>query len=228
MRTRTVFNPRMRAFLRQRGNDPIIHMRVGRAPIRGMLSAIINKLAVRSHDQFFHLYIIIALNDGTVWRLEKNEQLELYQYKPNKYEELSTTIPIPSSQKITMNLLLSQAIAKFGVQRVFHYSALTTNCQRFIADLLDASNLLTDELRKFILQNVARLVPSWAEKLAQFVTDLAGRAKIAIEGEGTVIKDPHALPVVLGEPVMQRQRKRLVRRANRRGLRGARVLYNRA
>lgn len=226
MRTRTVFNPRMRAFLRQRGNDPIIHMRVGRAPIRGMINAIINKLSVRAHDQFFHLYLIIALSDHTVWRLEKNEQLELYQYKPNKHEELSASIL--ADQKITLNELLARAITMFGPRRIFHYSALTTNCQRFIADLLDASNLFTNDLRKFVLQNVARLIPSWAEKLGQFATDLAARAKIAIEGEGTIIKDPHALPVVLSEPVTRRRRKRLARRANRKGPRGARVLYNRA
>jgi hypothetical protein len=94
---------------------------------------------------------------------------------------------IPLGSQISMNELLSNAIAKFGVARIFRYSAMTTNCQRFIADVLEASGLITNELREYILQNVDRLIPKWAERFAQFTTDLSARAKIAIEGEGRMI-----------------------------------------
>eukprot|EP00952_Eustigmatos_sp_NYUAD-ZCMA_P008483 35301-Eustigmatos_ZCMA.PRE.1 len=67
------------------------------------------------------------------------------------------------------------------------YDAHTDNCQRFVSSVLQANNLMTDELNEFINQDadaVFQRMPSITERLAKFATDTAAVADRVIHGEG--------------------------------------------
>lgn len=134
-----------------------------------------------AHDQLFHLFFVANLGSANIV-LEKNEDINLGIYKPNQLDE-AVTIPTPSGY--TLMKLLSTAIERVPAARLFHYDAFSTNCQRFVIDVIDANRLpISTAARSFILQDVGQLARPWQKKLTSFFTSLANRGKMAIQGEG--------------------------------------------
>jgi len=174
--------PSARKLLALIGTIPVIHIWVGRSPLSSKFQQILNVVASRHHDQLFHLFLIIKLRNGETWRLEKNEEIELARFKAPRFMEIKDAPQPPRDCNI--GLLINNAVSKFGIERLAHYRAFTFNCQQFVCDILEASSMLTDQLRSWILQDVKNLVPSWAEALANRATDLFAHIKYRIEGEG--------------------------------------------
>jgi hypothetical protein len=134
-----------------------------------------------AHDQLFHLFFVANLGSASIV-LEKNEDINLGIYKPNQLDE-AVTIPTPSGY--TLMKLIGTAIERVPAARLFHYDAFSTNCQRFVIDVIDANRLpISTAARSFILQDVGQLARPWQKKLTSFFTSLANRGKMAIQGEG--------------------------------------------
>lgn len=134
-----------------------------------------------AHDQLFHLFFVANLGSANIV-LEKNEDINLGQYTPSQLDE-AVTIPTPSGY--TLMKLIGTAIERVPTARLFHYDAFSTNCQRFVIDVIDANRLpISTAARSFILQDVGQLARPWQKKLTSFFTSLANRGKMAIQGEG--------------------------------------------
>jgi len=134
-----------------------------------------------AHDQLFHLFFVANLGTANIV-LEKNEDINLGHYTPSQLDE-AVTIPTPSGY--TLMKLLGTAIERVPASRLFHYDAFSTNCQRFVIDVIDANRLpISAATRSFILQDVGQLARPWQKKLTSFFTSLANRGKMAIQGEG--------------------------------------------
>ena len=67
-----------------------------------------------------------------------------------------------------------------GEHQFFTYNAFQQNCQAFIADLLRSNGALTPDAQNFVMQDaqtVAKQLPFFVSKVAQFATDTAGRVR---------------------------------------------------
>jgi len=149
--------------------------------------SVINKISGGDavHDQLFHLFIVVILQDGTKIRIEKNEDINIVRYTESQLPEEMMPVPLDLSKGLTIKQLLDQTLATIGEQNFFDYNAFSTNCQRFVFDILQSNHLpISPELQKFILQNVKDLAPDWGQKIAYFLTSVKNRANLAIQGEG--------------------------------------------
>jgi hypothetical protein len=116
--------------------------------------------------------------------LEKNEDINLGKYEPSQIDE-KIKIPIPPHSKLTINRLLDNTVQTFSPERVFEYDPFSTNCQRFVMDILSANKIpLSQQDVDFILQDVKDLIPHWAKKLAHSVSNVYNRLKLVWEGHG--------------------------------------------
>lgn len=180
------FKPSMRELLKKVGQIPIIKIYVCRRPLSSKFSTIINFINKKeTHDKLFHLFLILELQDGQKIMLEKNEDLNIANYKKSNVDEVIEIQSYNQTMMKTINELLKNAIDTYGNKKIFEYDAFSTNCQQFVIDILGGSNIMIDNTTKnFILQDVKDLVPSWAQRLAHGVTSFYNRLKMMIQGYG--------------------------------------------
>ena len=77
------------------------------------------------------------------------------------------------TQKIKINDLLNNSKSKYGEKRFYTYNAFTYNCQDWLINLLNASNMNTPELQNFIKQDVKTLASPKLQKTLHAVTNFA-------------------------------------------------------
>ena len=131
-------------------------------------------------DDIFHLGMIIKLENGKEYVLEKNEVIALYSGKPST---IKSSINVPVNQDITLFELLDRAEIKNG-DKFFFYDAFSNNCADYMIMVLKASRLLTEESRKFIKQDLTKLIeeiPSVSKAIAKGIVNVAGRANQAVQ-----------------------------------------------
>lgn len=185
--TRTNFKPSVREILKNDGDTKIINIRVCRSPVKYGISGavkIINSLEGKppKFDVLFHLYLIIELDNKKVYMVEKNEDINIKLFTP---KEKSECIDIDTPNNLTMNSIFNNTLNKIGNERFFHYDAFSNNCQQFVKDVLISNDIsLNNNQINFIMQDVKDIVPNWAQNATRFITDLANRGKIIIQGQG--------------------------------------------
>lgn len=176
------------------GEYKIKNIKVGRTPLPSVLTKVLNvvslggfnKLLDKSpYDKLFHLFVVITLSNGTVIKilLEKNETLNMKvvsNYNPKGAEYMEVT-DIPSS--LTLNDLLNGVKKRQGSD-LFKYQFERNNCQRFISDLLKGSSLLTNELSKFITQDVKSIFKNYplTRKFINTLTDIGATIDVVKKG----------------------------------------------
>lgn len=186
---RTNFKPVVRKILKEYGDKQITSLSVVRTPLKSVYQFFVKEANKRadlrdiSHDQLFHLFLVVSVGDGNEWVIEKNENINIKKYSPKELDERRHIENV--EEDLSMNILLGRTLEKVGVERFYHYDAFDTNCQRFVMDVLESNNInVSDDLREFIMQNVSNMVPSWIERVVQIATDIANRGETIIEGEG--------------------------------------------
>jgi len=163
------------------GDDNIINLRIGRTPLPSAYTFFLNiislgdfkrKLGRSNHDELFHLFLEITLSNGNRYILEKNEVIQLKQIHelPAKTE----TMDVADTDE-TINSLLLKTLNRIGASKFFFYQALSTNCQKFINDILITNGLSTSENKFFISQDNEKLLSKLSvyRKFLNSVTDLA-------------------------------------------------------
>lgn len=183
VKNRDNFKPSMRAMLAKIGDKMISQIQVGRRPLGAKFSKVVSIFGSKNvpHDKLFHLWTILTI-EGQKYTLEKNQDINLIPFKQTPTDEI---INLQTPQGLTINKMLDNIIRNVGAQRVFDYQATNWNCQRFTIDLLSSSGIpITEEAKKFILQDVSQLMPKWTERLAYGLTSLKNRLDMAMEGYG--------------------------------------------
>ena len=160
---------------------------VGRKPIAKAVDGLLNILSsgefqkgkqALNYDKFFHLFMLLHLDNNETWVLEKNERINISRFSPDPGNELKVVPNVPP--KMTVEQLFSNGLKNMGEFKFFMYNALENNCQDFIMGLLRGNNLVTPEVEKFVKQPIGELVermPKFVGKISQFATDLAAKAK---------------------------------------------------
>lgn len=179
------FPPQFREILLNFGNSHIKNMVVCRTPIEKTIDAIANVISFGNwekakeklnYDNMFHLFLVIRLDDDLVFRLEKNQVLNLEKIDTRFLEQknlqrmdidLRPNVLPPQNFTNMLNSFLSD----FGPENLFLYDAQYANCQDFITKLLESNGLLehsgqigvvsqNELIYKFINQDATALLDS--------------------------------------------------------------------
>ena len=173
----------VRQLIETYGGHRIAAMNVVREPIRGIYQWLLNAVtggrfqqavASAGHDRLFHLAVVIRLDNGMAFTLEKNQKVTVSPSKAYGNESQYRPVRVPPG--LTLARFLDNALRTMGRERFFVYEAFSTNCQDFILNLLHANRMLTPQLQAFIYQDVAGIAKElggiWSH-IFQAITDTA-------------------------------------------------------
>ena len=124
-------------------------------------------------DKLYHTGIII----NGKYQIEKLESPSFKNAKPMLSDSDTETYDIDLKGKsITIGDFIEAGAKKMGAKDFAGYSFKDNNCQYFVKSLLEASGLLTADAKKWVFQDIEKLVeetPSFSKYLMDAVTDTA-------------------------------------------------------
>jgi hypothetical protein len=168
--------PKFRKLLEEVGNEKITKLTLWRQPIS--VNSILKFLKLnKSYDDIFHL----AVNINEKYNLDKQSVLTFERGKPK-----GETLEIPVNKDITIGEMIQKTKERMGKEAYTSYS-VRNNCQQFLLNVLSANGLLTSEARKFIEQDVEKILqdlPAYSEVVANFFTKAQSIVNRLQEGEG--------------------------------------------
>jgi hypothetical protein len=147
------FNKKSKKTLEQYGNQDIKDIKVFREEIKGTLGKV-NSVVLATDGKFYHLGMIITLQDGKEIKVEKNHVVNIEEGSRLKSHHEMIDVDL-QGKKITLNEFLDKAIETMGAHQIFEYSATEgRNCQNFVVDVLKSNGLLTKAVEEFTLQDL--------------------------------------------------------------------------
>jgi hypothetical protein len=190
---RSKFSPAIQSILNKHGDTKIRGATIKRSPVPSLITKALGtispefgkRLKESPYDKLFHLFLVLQLENGKVVVVEKNETLSVTdRYKKRSKEEEEMPVSVPEG--LTLNTALEKTQQSMGTQKFFGYSAKDNNCQDFMIAFLKANNMGNEEVFKFVKQDTAYLFKNLPilRKISNTLTDIAGRANVAMEGSG--------------------------------------------
>lgn len=171
-----------RNILKKYGENTITKIEICRTPIDRVAKTFANLITLGNwddivkragHDEMFHLYSVLTLDDGTELLLEKNERPVLWTSIPQKKD--TTECRDILGLNIPLSTFIERTVERMGLNDYVSYDALSLNCQNFIINHLRANGI--DGLDNFILQDLEGLIretPTFSKYLSKKATDLGG------------------------------------------------------
>lgn len=189
---RKIAPPVIRKFMEENGDAKITSIIVGRKPIQGIIEKVASWLsggvwdknkAKMGYERMMHLFMIITLDNGKKFKLEKNQVVELKMNPEMPTDKITVKPP-----NVTFNEFIANGTKKAeqAGQNLWVYDAVRANCQYFVKWLLSGSGSWNSDVEKFVMQDAEKVIEnlSWFEKVARKVTDIANVADVAKEGKG--------------------------------------------
>ena len=171
---------RLGMLLSKYGDVKIIKLNYSRKPIQKAISTAlsiaslgeVDKLKERNgYKDIYHDGLIIYLESGEVFRLEKNASIELNNFV-NEDNELLFSVPF--NKELTINILLNNA--KEVGQSFYEYDHTKNNCQTFVHTILIKNNLMNSNLEKEVAkqdaQAISATLPKDVNNIMNIATDL--------------------------------------------------------
>lgn len=169
---------------------PIVSVTVCRTPIspvfRGLLNFATNgllqqKMSQLSYDQLYHLYIIVQLQNGVLYRIEKNERVIIQTVNGNtdKVALEERTSELKLNEAIDLMQFIEK-MEKLNIPDIYVYDSFSTNCQHFVQSLLNANGIT--QFDAFVYQNVSSLAPNSIRKIAKLFTNIAAIGDVIRRG----------------------------------------------
>jgi hypothetical protein len=183
---RSDLSPKVKNILSKCGDEIINHLEIQRVPLSKPLMLALNAFSLgqfdknNPYDKLFHLRLSITTYLGN-YTLEKNESINMTCSKPQSFEG-TETMKVPIS-KITINELIDNTRKYMGAEFIPY--SIHNNCQNFVLGVLKGNQLDTPENVAFTKQNVEDIfknMPDYVRKLANTITDIAGRADVVVQG----------------------------------------------
>jgi len=178
-----------REMIKAHGNNIITSIIIVRSPISNILYQTLNNLTLGQLDQrlndynynhLFHLKVII----NNKYSIEKESTIK---FTNNNH------VPTNSETREVKNIPYNLTIAKLCEnclnvmgKEMFSYNAKHNNCQVFIRNLLEASNMYGNEI--FIMQDIKQIFHGFTgtRKIMNTVTDIGNRLNMLSEGAGLI------------------------------------------
>lgn len=183
-------------FLRTRGDFVITDIKIRRDPIMSIINKLLNIISLGKFDKekkrlgfddLFHLSLVITLSDSSQYVIEKNQTINIGGTVPKETDKTELYPVSLDGRRITVNQLIENTIKNVGEDRFLNYDAFSTNCQRFILDILESNNLSDQYAKAFIYQDVSEMIeslPEYINKVAKLTTDTAGMIDRAMQWLG--------------------------------------------
>jgi hypothetical protein len=160
---------RVKNFMKEHGEEKITSLTIARTPIQGAIATAMelasggnfeSSVKKQGYDKYFHLYLII----NGKYKLEKNQNLNIVDYKPQEDEE---QYPLSSPNK-TINEFIQKGIDQVGEKDFFgNYDPLKRNCQWLLMNLLKGNGLYSKAVSNFTVQDTEEL----QDNIEPFVKD---------------------------------------------------------
>jgi hypothetical protein len=181
-------SPSIRKFLEQNGNAKITKIIIGRQPITPFIEKAASWLSFGlwdknkkklAYDKMLHLFMIITLDNGKTFKLEKNHLPEISHATDPGKDSMEIKAP-----NVTLNEFFVNGEKQAGGDKLWVYDAITQNCQYFVKWMLEGSNAYSPEINKFVMQDAAKVIEnlSWFGKLARGLTDAANVVDVIKHG----------------------------------------------
>lgn len=188
--------PKFRKLLETFGDKKVVGLTIVRVPVNSVIKKIVNIISggqldknqkKYNYDQIYHLYLNVFLEGGVAgqpinFSIERNERIDI-----GKVRETGEVIGVlgVKNRDITFKQLIENASSRVGEQ-FFRYDPITSNCQKFVIDILKYSRLLTPETNEFIKQSAEKIFENspTTYKIAKGITGFAARLKTLINGAG--------------------------------------------
>ena len=139
--------------LNEEGNVMINKITIYRKPINSLLNIPVKMMNNLPYDKYYHLFIVVYLDNGKHYRIEKNERINITnKIAFDKYTQFRNILDIP--QNMNMNSMLDNCKTQMGDENFFTYHPFNNNCQVFITNLLTASKIDIFRYYGFINQDV--------------------------------------------------------------------------
>jgi hypothetical protein len=178
----TQYPPQVRNLLMKHGNHKITNIKICKEVVSENTEFLLKALsgpktweeAKKKHgfDRFYHLFVIITMEDGSVLHIEKNEVIRLSENPRPCPNALDLGAP---SQPITVNELMNRTKDRIGDRDFFTYDPLANNCQNFVNQLLRTMGLYNQTAKDFVYQDIKGLredLPGYTKYLAKGLTDV--------------------------------------------------------
>jgi hypothetical protein len=182
-RTAGKLSPKIRKLLEQVGDEKITSIKLFRKPISlSSFAKFIGALKGTAYDELLHLGLIL----NNKYLLDKQEVIH-FERSGGGVPSGSETLDVDVNKDITINELLEKTRKKMGDSAFTSYSARRNNCQDFVQAVLSANGLSSPIYTKFIKQDTESVfenLPSYAEKLSDFVTGAQRVVERVVQGEG--------------------------------------------
>jgi len=185
-----VLQPSARKLLEQVGNEEIKTLEIVRTPLssftKGFLNVIslgqFDKISKKYYDEMFHLSLWI----NGKYNLEKNEVVYFNTKNPKQSNsQVKEVKNIPAG--ITIQQLIDNAKKRMGNENFSNYDAEKLNCQNFLINVLDGSNIGDKADGDFIFQDATKIfkeLPEFAKVLGKASVKLGAIFNRLIYGEG--------------------------------------------
>ncbi len=181
-------------WLKAHGDKPVTDLVIRRAPVQKAVRGILDLASLGAlgkaqrklgYDSLFHLWLEFKAG-GRTYAIEKNQSLKIKDGAPSGASSKGAdAFPLAPKDGLTMGGMMEKAVKRYGAKRLTVYDPFSFNCQKFIAQLLSASGLLTARARAFIMQDVVTLaedIPGYVKKGAKGVTDVAATIDRILQG----------------------------------------------
>jgi hypothetical protein len=173
--------------------SPIAKLYVNRSPVQSGVAKVMNYLSQGrleakrkelGYDEIWHAFLVIELEDGKKFRLEKNHTVEI---RGATNSDLEGAKNIPINKKLTMKALVAQAAAGAN-NKLFEYSASNNNCQNLVQQVVHKNGLAESAAVQKLVepQDSQKLVGTLGvlAPITDLATGLAARGQRVINGDG--------------------------------------------
>jgi len=169
------------------GKAIVNKVEICRSPVKPIFEKLINamslgmlrrKMKERDYDKLFHLYVILYLSNGSIYRVEKNQRMKIIK-DPKKKDITECKSVNIQDKKINFETFIT-APERVDMKNLYRYSSFKFNCQNYVKRLTNANGI--KQFNDFILQKVKDLAQPIVQKIANGITDVAGVADYVIRG----------------------------------------------
>lgn len=192
--------PAVRKFIEDNLDRKVVDVWVGKKPVNNPTLQAINILSLGQfearrrqlgNNDINHAYLIITLDNGNSYRLEKNHVVEISPYRENSDEKIQVKLKAPlEAPALLLNAEIYQE--RLGNRPNFwNYDAQNNNCQYFVDDIIkaNASEIENvDQVNSFSFQPEAGSTVENVNPILRGIIDVASTLDRVVHGNG--IKDP--------------------------------------
>lgn len=184
------FPPQVKNILLRHGNHKIVDVKLCKEVVSENTEFLLKALAGKNtweeakrkygFDRFYHLFMIITMEDGTRLHVEKNEVIRMSESPRACPDALDLGAP----SQITVNELVERTKQRIGNNDFFTYDPLGNNCQAFVKQLLITMGLYNQASNEFVYQNIEGLreeLPSYTKYLAKGLTNVGAFLNTAFQ-----------------------------------------------